>query len=372
MKSFLLAALLVQGLPTQGPERQTKVPIQDLTATPEAPETMGDAEAPEWMLFNRVEVIVNEDIITHRDVLRDIRRFQAQGLITTEAELREAETRVFERRIRELLEVQAGQDLGLPEDVMLRNVESVMEREVEDAGGVTALAEDLKRSRTDSSERRERWAERLYSVTWNRIVTGEQPGASGRPTEDRYVRPGMRRFVHRTVLESPTEYARFGGISPSVIFRLLIVQYQAAGGRGAAREFAAELQKSASEGEDFELLIDNYGALKGDRAKITAEVERLRPIEPELAGFLEDAEVERISPVLTAHLIGDDGRPEPAWGIAKVIERIEAVEPDFAERAVQLKLEEFVEESFDGLRVEAALSQLYRSAFVWPPEFANN
>jgi hypothetical protein len=347
-------------LPGQGPPQkidplQGTDPIQDLT---EVPREMSDAPLPEWTLLNRVEVIVNEDIITYRDLLNEIRLLQARGAINTEADMRAAESKVLRERIRNLLEVQAGQDLGLPREVLVQQVESVMKREVEEAGGVTAMAEQLKRRQTDSSDRREAWTERLYSITWNRIVTGEQPGASGRPTQDRYVRPGMRLFVHRTVLETPWEYSRFGGVSPAASFRLLMIDYLSHGGRAEARE-------------DFEMLVDAHGVLKGDRAVIRTEVERLRSLEPEIATFLEDAKPGDTSKVLTAHLLGPDGRPIPAWGVARMIEEVEAAAPDFNELGVQLKLHEFAEETFDARRIENALAELFHWAFVWPPQYAD-
>jgi len=362
--TFLAAIVLLQ---LQGSPQRTD-PIQDLT---EPPREMSDAPEPQWTLINRVEVIVNEDIITLRDLLSGIRLLQARGAINTEADMRAAESKVLRDRIRNLLEVQAGQDLGLPREVLLRQVDSVMDREVEDAGGVTAMAEQLKRRQTGSSDRREEWTERLYSITWSRIVTGEQPGASGRQTQDRYVRPGMRRFVHRTVLETPWEYSRFGGVSPAAAFRLLMIDYESAGGRAAARQLTSELRESALAGEDFEALIDTYGVLKGDRALINAQVERLRAVEPEIAAFLDNAKPGDMSKVLTAHLLGPDGRPIAAWGVALLIENVEAVPPDFDDRAVQLKLHEFAEETFDERRIENALAELYRSAFVWPPKYTD-
>jgi hypothetical protein len=323
-----------------------------------------------WTLVNRVAVIINEDIVTMRDVLSRLRILSSKGLITTEQDFQRAETGVLSDEIRRKLQVQAGQDLGLPREVLDRQLDNVMKRQIESAGGVTELSDRLKEQRTDSLEQRQRLSDEMYSQVWVGIVTGEYPGTQGRPTRDRYVRPGVRLFVYRTLLDSPERFGDFGGKAPEFVVQLLVVPYDKGGGRDGARELAGELRDLALGSEDFAGLIERYGALTGKKAVFHIDEARLAQVDPTFAEFLKTASPGDISPVHSPGLVDERGHELQAWAIARLVERSAAETPEFSAPAVQQKLQELVERSYDTRRHESALVDLFRGAYVWPPEFA--
>ena len=337
-------------------------PIGPMVANP----TPAEVRAAEgWILIDRVEVVVNEDIITRRRLLRDLTRIQRRGGISRPEDVRTYETVVLTDQIRRKLQVQAGQDLGLDPAIVARQVDDVMQRQIDHAGGVTSMTERLMARSTDSLQQEEDWTEELYSITWSQIVTGRQPGPLGRVSLDRYVRPGMRRFVYGSLLDTPEQYGAFGGRSPSVGFQELLIEHESLGGVQPARELAEELRELALEGQDFLELIERFSALQPEEGVTHIELARVMSADKRLGTFLATAEPGEISDVYEAR----NGKI-PALGLARFVERVEPVVPSFDSGEVQQRLEERARESLDVYRRGEALERLFRAAYVWPPHLA--
>jgi hypothetical protein len=262
--------------------------------------------------------------------------------------------------------VQAGQDLGLPQDRLDWYVGYIMDREKEHAGGVTQLSEKLIERQTSSLERRELVAEDLYSETWSQIITGEQAGTLGRPTSDRFVRPGLLAFLHRRLLADPEGYTAFGGVSPSVSLQFLIIDPKRDGGLEAGRAYAEEVRSLALNGEDFTALVERDGAVKGKDASLQIYEPRLALSEPELAEHIARLAAGEITPVVKLTTLLE----VPAWAVVRLVERIAAIPPDFTLPLVQQRLHGYAQDAFDAQRLENARGDLYRSAYVWPPELS--
>ena len=80
----------------------------------QAPGPAVDARASSeegWRNFGAI-LIVNEEMLTARTLLRDLARINRRRPLADESEWREAEREVRTERVKDALRVQAGQDLG--------------------------------------------------------------------------------------------------------------------------------------------------------------------------------------------------------------------------------------------------------------------
>jgi hypothetical protein len=339
--------------------------VQDVVPVGGRP-PLGPPDPEGWQLVDSVYVIVDEQILTRAQLLRDIAQIQGRGGATTAEQLVEARNYILGERIKQKLQVQAGNDLGLDPKVVESSLETYFERRIEEAGGTAELAQSFAESNSTSLRFRELVREELLATTWERIVTGEEAGPGGRVGRDRYVRPGMRLFLYRRLLETPEQWGAFGGHSEELEFQELLIAWDAWGGEAAARQKADDLRQSLVEGADLDQLVEQYGANKKELGRESVErglVQAIERDDPALAGFLLSAGPGELSPVYSAR-----GGRVRAWGICKLLERTEPEKPDFETLEVQLALEERARELRDVWNRERAMRRLFDAAFVWPPE----
>jgi hypothetical protein len=259
--------------------------------------------------------------------------------------------------------VQAGQDMGLDPLLVRTMVDDYLEREIEDSGGIERYVERVRGDRTDSHERENQLTDELYSITWEQVQTGERPGPLGRPTHDRYVRPGMRRFVYTQVVDTPAWYGELGGNAPAVEFQELLIRHERHGGPTAARELAVKAREQALAGASFDDLMRAVGEVRAEGFVTRADEALIAENDRALSAFLADAEPGDISEVYTPR----NGQ-FAAVALARFVQRVEASLPPFEEPEVQLELDKRTRESLDQTRRGRALDELLRAAYVWPPE----
>ena len=139
--------------------------------------------------------------------------------------------------------------------------------------------------------------------------------------------------------------------------------------RDKALEVRAALEKGLGDWDDY---IDTLGILE-DRGltpawPIDAIRQRLDPGDNSLVQYVIEAEVESYSLVLPYALPTPTGQPQViGFMIAKLLAREAAVMPAFDAPGVQHDLGTLLQRRGDTLRVEDALSELKRSAYVWYP-----
>lgn len=339
--------------------------LQDVVPLPDRP-PLGAPDERRWQLVDSVLVIVDEQILTRSQLLKDVAQLQGRGAVTTERELAEAQRYILRQRVRQKVQVQAGQDLGLDPKAIEQSLNNLFERRIEEVGGTSELAESFRSENADSLQVRDAWREELYAQTWSRMMTGEEPGPGGRLLRDRYVRPGMRLFLHRHALEVPEQWGELGGQAASVRFQELILPFESAADEAAARQKAEDLRQSVLEGASLDRLVEEHGANKptlGRDEIAEALLPRLEEEDPVLARFLREGGAGELSPVYRAR-----GGRARAWAFTRVLERVSGEEPDFDALDAQLALAERGRRMTDLWHTEEALRRRIDSAYIWPPE----
>ena len=355
--SLLFAALLALGARQSAP-------------APGAP-AAGTAEArPEegWALVDRVEIVVNEDIVTRRSLMREMMLLQRKGQLTSQSNPREAEGEVRTNALKRLLAVQAGEKMGLDRALVDRQVNQFLRRQRDHFDGVVGLAEHLESRDIDAQDHRREVERDLYQLFWTNYVTGEGPATQGaRISVDRYVRPGLRLFEYRNLIAQPEQLPAIGGHPQRVTVQLLYLDPGAIGvDLAAARKLAVQLRERVLDGEDMALLNDQYGASK-KRSSFQPEPldeARLKQLDPALGEFVAGAQPGDVSEVMT-YATKERGE---IWRIVRLVAREESAVPDIGSLDVQHRLTELYDRTLADYRLETAFGGLFRAAYVWQPE----
>lgn len=343
----------------------TQAPVQPPVASPPAPGAQegapapqqGPASAPE--VLNGIYLAVNEEVVTLADFYRELRR---RGLsVTDEAERR----RVFQENhadfVRQKLMTQAGRDLGFDPERVKSLVDDDLKGFIEDSGSVSSFGAALKGANLDAESFREQRQDFYYRELWQRSIDGRDPGVGGRPYVDRFVRPGRLLFQFR---RQPADQ-----LFPSRIqLQELLIGAPQAGSGQKALELCTALRERALAGEDFGKLAEQYSADPESRRRSgllpLVELSRAREALPELVEFLDAASAGSISEPLPRRIENE----LVGFLLVRVhtLERREA--PEFADREVQRLLRDRDVGRVSEFRRDLGLSQLYRAAYVWPPE----
>lgn len=319
-----------------------------------------------WRTLNRPEVAVNEDLLTTRRIDRQLARArQMQPVSTPEEELR-LKAEIVRGAVEELALRQAGEDLGQPKEAVERVLDNVWKNQIERSGGIHQYSLKLAEEEEGSLEKRQELQGELYTWTYTRMITGQEPGKGGRVIADRYVRPGERRRLYDGMARSGQGLGQIGGRSSTFVLQQLLLLRGRDGDLVALRRQAEELRKRSLEGEDFYALVNAHGAQKGAES-LTGEVsaDALARLGPELAEFAQSAKVGDISPVNPVRNFAR-GRIE-GWRVVRVLEARPGTVPAFDDLEVQRRLELVHQRRLDEFRRAQALERLLGSAFVWSP-----
>jgi hypothetical protein len=338
----------------------------------ESPKTDADADKPapaapivdpyaSWVELNRAALIVNEELLTWRDIQRGVvRRIRAQKRQNPDQQ-RLLEEEIVDRA-RVMLQIQGGKDLGFDPELVDRMVTKYLERQTELAGGVTRLAEGLKREDKDSFVRKDEVYSYVYSKLWTESATGETPGPGGRIMRDRYVRPGRALFEYREELKNLPK------TRTAVITQLLILlgKPPAPGAEERAVARLEDLRARVENGEDMGALAEQYGStIKGTRGLSEPPLlVGLRSTNPRIADFLDQAKVGELSPVLPFIERG----VQTGFIVVRPEEYKVDTIADFNTPEGQLKRMVSDLERLDKRRIQVGLAQLLAAAYVWPPE----
>lgn len=310
------------------------------------------AEEPKWIEFDSAALIVNGDIITRVDVLSALRRLPPSE---NKADQARKSDEIVTQKVRELLEVQAGQVMGYDEKMVERFVQNQLERQREAAGSVTRLASELQSRNLDSFTHKDEIRTQVYGMLWQRSQTGIDAAPKGRIAADRYVRPG------RLYFEFKDQEALFASDS------LVTVQdfgLKIGNSADEVRAVLQQLRERVQAGADFDEETARLGA---QDAKANPMVDRpqseFRSV-PSVARFLQSAEPGDVSEVLEI----TKGGALVGYRLVYLVERKPRPVPVFADQELQTRLREAVERSLDEVRIDAGLERLRRAAYVWPPE----
>jgi hypothetical protein len=358
--------------PTQKPARaaddrlegriSAETPPKAEAAKPEAPppKPVEDPMAG-WTMLNGPALIVNVEPVTLLDMRRAVEQ-RARDQNRPKVDPQEMFKQAVTDRSKELLEIQGGKDMGFDAAMIDRFVNASIEREAEEAGSVTKLAERLKHDDKDSFARRDEIYDHVNSELWLRSVTGVGFGAGGRIWRDRFVRPGRALFEQRDAMHLQ-ESRR------TVQLTLLVVEIgnpPAPGGKERAEKQINDIRARIENGEDMGELAELFGAQKKGSKGLTPQmpVASLKANYPELGAFLEHAAVQELSPVLPYREKGELAgfalvRPEEF--------KLPHVEPFDTAEGQQTWIENH-KRRMDWTREQQGLMELLGAAYVWPPQ----
>lgn len=317
-----------------------------------------------WKALDRVVIIVNDEILTQRDIGRELWLIdKRQGLNDDEA--RVEEKRIRARRVREMIRVQAGQDMGLPAAQVERSARDYIERDLDRFGSSQEKARHLQEMDMTFREREEQVKDAFYARAWDNYVTGEGAvAADGRPSRDRFVRPGYLGFAWNTFVERPELMPRIGGKPQTVVLHYVLVDPRAVGGEEQGRALALQIRQRVVEGEDMRDVVEKQGggALRQTLTEPLEEVPLAR-LYPEIGRFLADAKPGDLSDVLSYR-----GKDRDLLQIVRLVERTAAVAPDFGSAEVQQRIADRVRDDLAEWRLEMAYRIVLRDSYVWPSE----
>jgi len=337
----------------------------------QAPGSLTPGPVRQWNLFDRVEVIVNEEIVTVSEFDRVFREFvRANGLTaTTPRETQEVSILVAQRKVDGLLMEQGGRDLGFDEAQVRRMVSNWEDSLIDEAGGVGQRSEALLDAGSAAHLERAQLTDDIYRISWERAITGRDAGPLGRPTKDRYVRPGQLRHLYDQAAAMPGGLDELGATAGSYRLQLLVLDVEALGGMDKTLAQAEEIQRRLAEGEPFDKLVEEYSVAKGPssfpRPMNSTELSTISSREDawgELARWALEAETGSQSETIYI-----DDRGNESIQIGHLIERPGA--QAFRTVGAQAAMRAHTLEVRDNYHRGRSLEALKRAAYIWTPDY---
>lgn len=329
--------------------------------------------APEWIEIDRVVAIVNQDIITYRQLMRDLKREKDGRQSIPANEMQAVQTRILTGRVKALLSKQAGQDMGADEQLVERNVQDTFERIVANNNGIVGLSKVMQTQDMSTQDLKKVLREELYANVFEESVTGEGSGLAARPNRDRYVRPGALRFHYQRALRDADSLQRIGGSTESVTLQTLTLDSDKNGGKDATLALAGELVQAIRTDADMNDLVRRHSANKeNDGVGTPLEIARLRVLAPGLGKFIDDRPND---PALWPKYVSDpivlnDTGTRVVVRLARIRAITPGVTPELESSKTQSLLAKAARDSLDDYRLERAFMRLHAAAYIWPPEYA--
>lgn len=326
----------------------------------------GEAAPPAsggWELLDRIEIIVDEDVLTFSRLEERVRQVLSRVAVTTREEMARLRSQIAEEEVRQLLMVQRGRELGFDPQNVERTVKDYLERRIEEEGGLSSFSDTLAANHESGVERKRRVTEELYGISYDRAITGQSVGPGGREIVDRYVRPGLLRLHYEESITDPDGLRAIGGEPERVVFRQLAVDAERAGGPDAARARIEDLREQVLAGElTFEDAVTLFGAIQ-ERGGLTEPlpIVDLERAEPALGRFAREARIGDVSPVVPIRR----GERLLGYRVVQLAERLPAEVPPFEDPAVQARIREAVLARMDEERRRRALREAFQAAYVW-------
>lgn len=310
-----------------------------------------------WQDFDGVALIVNNEIVTLRELNNLLRDARSEGAGTTAEEANEMLSQVAETTVTIALQTQAGRELGIPAEAVAETVERYLDDQRRSKSAKETETWLQTEGAADLGVLRQQVTRELYRSFWIQGEVGR--GTSwGRAYTDRYVRPGQLReayIINEGMLSDPATYR----------LQFLVLPAAAWGDAETAKEALEGFRADIEGGADMGALVDEFGAVLRDSRGITDWVPAPNITDPAIQAFCAEAGEGALSPVLP--LSSPSGGLE-GYQLVRVVARIEGQDaPDFADSLLQSKLEELIQKRWDDARLIAASDRLWRSGFVRGP-----
>jgi hypothetical protein len=340
-------------------EDATAPPPAEATEPPQAEAPVerpfGDDEG--WSNLNGVALIVNDRIITLSKLDQAFTRALSNAESTLPQDALELQDTVVTDSIMNLLQIQAGQALGVPALEVERTIDGFINDRRREKSAQEMTQWLVQEGVPDLGALRERIREELYRSIWSQSTVGLGGGADQRPYQDRYVRPGLLKesyYLNKGVFAQPSRY----------ILQYLRLLTNAWGDAETALEVAEDLRSQIVAGADMGSFVDEYGSYLRESRGIAPQFTSAEVPEPEVSAFLQDAERGALSMALPftekGELMGYD--------VVRVVEFVEGRDaPPFLESNMQSNLRRSLQDFLDSARITNGSDSLWRTAYIRPP-----
>ncbi len=346
-----------------------------------AQEQVGPPIAPSqlpqgWVPLDGVAIVVNSDTITRRAIERFIEGAMAEAKVTTRQEYMALVQEAQRSQVENLLMKQAGEDLGFPPEMVEAHVRGRLEDQRDEAGGTFEMARKLREDETTATEIREELTQETLEMEWRRKIAGfAAPGA--RTSEDRFSRPGSLAQRYRRIQRTGRDVDplfRFGAKPATYELQLLLLLGQTYGSMEEARKVAQQAKAALESGEaEWDDLIANIGNFENQGLTGARRIEELQfgldPGDGSLVQFIMEGNLESYSQVLPFPRVNPatGERQIAGFAIYRLLGRQDAVLPPYTQPGIQKELARVMGYQGDEQRVQLALEDLERTAYIWYP-----
>jgi len=311
--------------------------------------------------FDGVALTVNQSVLTRRGLGRDMLRWRRDNPDAGEAQTRAAEVELLRARVNELVRVQAGEDMGLPEDAVQVRVRDAMDRIQKRQNGWVGMSRFLQSREMTTAEIKVALRGQMLGELWEDSITGKGPAQGQRVVADRHVRPGRLKLLYERALETEEGLALLGGAPERVKLQQIVLDPARLGGVEAARQLGDELAAKIAAGADFGALVAEHSAAPSNQGVGEYETARLSRVEPTLSAFVAKAAPGEASAPIPG--------PRGVVRIVKLLERFERRAPGFDALQTQSTLRTREQERLDSQRLAQAYKARMEGSWIWPSEF---
>ncbi|MFT7667570.1 MAG: hypothetical protein ACI8X5_000249 [Planctomycetota bacterium] len=329
---------------------------------------------PAFEQIDGVALVINGDAITDGAIDRAVDRARAKQTLSTQEEYIALYREVRAQMIESNLMRQAGEDMGLPPEVIRSHVSGMLEDQQEKSGGAFEMAKKLREEDTTAAEIRESLESKTVTDEWRRKVIG-YAGPGARTAEDRFIRPGTLGQHYRHIQRTGKDMkplVSLGARPATYDLQILLIDAQKFGGLAKAQEVAIDVWSSASEGEeDWDDLVEEFGAIENQGMVPGLDIEiiqrALDPGDGSMLQFVMEGPLDRISKVMPYLRLNQatGQRQQVGFAIYRLLSREIALLPEYDREGVQRQLRRFLDGIGDEQRMQLALDKLQRTAYIW-------
>jgi len=311
----------------------------------------------EWLDFDGVALIVNDEIVTLRELNELLGAARSRSAATTDEDNRDLLQTVAEEEVTLKLQAQAGAELGIEAADVQRTVNRYLadQRRGKSAGETESWLSA--QGAADLGEMRREVTAELYRSFWVEGQRGKA-AAGGRPFRDRYVRPGQLNeayVVNQDRLGDPTTFR----------LQFLVLAINAWGDADTALEALVGFRDQIEAGADMGALVDEYGAVLRDSRGISEWMPQGQIPDPAVKAFCTESTEGALSEVTEVR--APDGSLQ-GYQLVRIVSRIEGqAPPKFSDAMLQTRLETLLQRSWDEERLTRGSDELWQTAFIRGP-----
>ena len=358
------------------------LPLAAALAAPASPQDTdyvtapGARPLPEWLPLDEVAIVVNNDIVTRKQIERELRKAMAAKEITTEQQFQALLLETQRDQVEKLLIRQAGEDLGFEPAAIDAHIRGQIKERKDEAGGAFEMSNQLREEGETVTEMRDEIRDEVYEVSWRRRIAGYGDPAE-RSSRDRYVRPGKLGQRYRRIARTGQDVqylARVGASPAEYELQILLLSPQAYGSLEATDAAAQEAAKALKNGQaEWDELVEELGVMDNNGVLPPLDIDRIRfgldPGNGALLQFVMEGREDVTSDVLPYPMVNPATGQRTIGGFAlyRLLGRTPAVLPAYEDDGVQRDLLRWMQNEGDQLTWNAAIAELEDIAYVWYP-----